>query len=116
MEVWEQYGRTRAIIRGRVCAANLTLAMCRKCLRVSGRALAHVPVSYPRRVVRSQNAQRHVGALVASLRLPPVATACSVEATDLRALAVLSLTSTPFRAGGQSGRGSAPRAQQRMGC
>jgi len=42
-------------IRGHVCPANPLVLMCRQCPRVSARALAGVPVSYPWRVVSFPN-------------------------------------------------------------
>src|SRR5262245_41584401 len=57
MEVLRRYGRARAVTREHVSPANPPLLVCQQCPRVPGRALADVPVSYPRAVVCSQNAQ-----------------------------------------------------------
>src|SRR5205823_4671202 len=58
MEVPGRYWRTQPGIRDHVFPANRQFEMCPQCPRVSARAQADVPVSYPQRVVCSQNAQR----------------------------------------------------------
>src|SRR4051794_20177392 len=62
MEVLGRYGRPRSVIREQACPANRTLAPCRQCPRVTWRALADVPVSYPRVVGRLLNRQRAIAA------------------------------------------------------
>jgi hypothetical protein len=59
MEVSGRYWRARAGTRDHVFPANRYLAACRPYPRVSARAQARVPVSYPRRVVCSQNELTH---------------------------------------------------------
>jgi len=54
MEVLRQHVRVRAVIREHVCPENLPFGV----LLVTAHALSDVPVSYLRRVVCSQNAQR----------------------------------------------------------
>jgi hypothetical protein len=49
--------RARAVICEHVCPANRPFAACGQWSRVTACALADVPVSYPRGVVRSQNTQ-----------------------------------------------------------
>jgi hypothetical protein len=97
---------------------GLAWRLCRKASQGAGRRRAY------RRCVRNVSACSTRGAL-SVLKTPTrrgrarrqlaVATGCSVEATDLRALAVLSLTSTPFRAG-VSPVAVRPRALSRGWC
>jgi hypothetical protein len=58
MEVLRRKWRARAVIRGHVWPANSRFSACRQCPRVTARAQADVPVSYPRRVVCFQNRRR----------------------------------------------------------
>jgi hypothetical protein len=61
MQVLGRERRARPCVGDRVCPANVRFAMCPPCPRVSRRARARVPVSYPRGVASSQNGQRRAG-------------------------------------------------------
>jgi len=64
MEVLRRYPRARTVTRGHVCPANRPVSVCRQCPCVPVRALADVPVSYPRRVVCSHDIQRRFSVIV----------------------------------------------------
>jgi hypothetical protein len=59
MEVSGRYWRARPGTRDHVVPANSRFAPCRSCPRVPARALADVPVSYPRAVVYFLNRSHH---------------------------------------------------------